>query len=235
MAGVCGVRPISPAQSTMVSSSSPIVERAVGEFQRPGIRRQGVDSGIELAILKTQSGMDLRILRVHGNIAGIGTGVHDERIRRVVTARGKVKAGRVAEREATREQFPVGAEEAECLGRFLREAHGLFRPERPEVDVLDAAHIEALVHLNAAMQRLGIKPADVVPPARVCGEVHRAPRIRHEHVKVAQLSPSAPRPRTFSVSAAGTAGSAAARDAAIPPSNPAVPKRASAERREYGE
>ena len=87
--------------------------------------------------------------------------------------------------ETVEEIFPVRPADHErdgLLAGKLSERPFPAAPERPEMHVLDPAHVEALVDEQAPIQRLGVKPADQVPAAGMGAEVHRLVRIHQQHV-----------------------------------------------------
>ncbi len=55
-------------------------------------------------------------------------------------------------------------------------------PEGPQVHVLDASHVEAVVHADPPVERVGVQAADIVPARYAGAEVHRLVGVDHQNI-----------------------------------------------------
>lgn len=116
--------------------------------------------------------MALHLDHMHGAIAAVRAAAGDVGIaaalirRRRAGAGDELEAGLVINAEAVRHMLPVRAPDDEGLAVFpaILCCGTSSTPEGPEMDVLHAAHIEAVINEQSTMQRCGIEIADEMPP-----------------------------------------------------------------------
>lgn len=134
-------------------------QSAGGELQRGVVGRFHDDVTIDLRVHKTCTAVALHLYHMHGAIAAIHAATGDLRVTaalvrwRIAGSGDELKSGFVINAKAVSQMLPVGATDDEgfalLASKLCRCTSGT--PKRPEVNVLDAAHIEAMVDEQSAI------------------------------------------------------------------------------------
>ena len=127
------------------------------------------DVAVDLGVHEADAAVALQLHHVHGAIAQVRTAADDLRVAAALVggvrraAAHELEAGLVVDAEAIRDMLPVGAADDERLAllepELIRRAGRA--PERPEVDVFHAAHVEAVIDEQPAIERGTVEIANV--------------------------------------------------------------------------
>ena len=158
---------------------------AAGEFHRSLVAGGHDHAGHKLTVGKRNACVRLGSIHQYRHRPDVGTALRQNHVGLACFSRNEMITHRKANAETVLHVFPIGAAEDKrgtLLARKSSQVAFPTAPERPQMHVLDAADVIALIDENALEQGLRVEVLDVMPPSREGAEIDGLVRIDEQHV-----------------------------------------------------